>query len=95
MNLIERLRAMSPDLIGNDAADAIERLTAELAKYKDLIFKLQEWRADELAERDALKADAERYRTLRHYSMDSYISCGSSGEELDAEIDAAIKGEKP
>ena len=47
------------------------------------------------AERDALKADAERYRTLRHYSVDSYISCGSSGEELDAEIDAAIKGENP
>jgi len=47
------------------------------------------------AERDALKADAERYRTLRHYSVDSYISCGSSGEELDAEIDAAIEGEKP
>jgi len=28
-----------------------------LAKYKDLIFKLQEWRADELAERDALAAE--------------------------------------
>ena len=34
MNLIERLRAMSPDLIGNDAADAIERLDAENAALK-------------------------------------------------------------
>ena len=39
-----------------DKDKEIERLTGELAKYKDLIFKLQEWRADELAERDALKA---------------------------------------
>ncbi len=41
--------------------DEVKRLTAELAKYKDLIFKLQEWRADELAERDALKAVQQNY----------------------------------
>lgn len=59
MSLIDRLRRSYVDHGTNyvqEAADEIERLTDELAKYKDLIFKLQEWRLDELAERDALKA---------------------------------------
>lgn len=50
-------------------------------------------------ERDALKADAERYRWIRECSNDSLIMYGDSyncelmmEEELDAAIDAAMKG---
>jgi hypothetical protein len=43
----------------------------------------------ERAELEALRKDAERYRLLRKYIVDSYIACGS-GERLDAEIDAAM-----
>ena len=41
----------------------------------------------------AAKPDAERYRLLRKYIVDSYIACGS-GERLDAEIDAAMLAER-
>ena len=51
------------------------------------------------AERDELKADAERYRWIRECSNDSLIMYGDSyncelmmEEELDAAIDAAMKG---
>ena len=50
-------------------------------------------------ERDALRADAERYRWIRQCSNDSLIMHGDSyncelmmEEELDAAIDAAMKG---
>ena len=49
----------------------------------------QDWvsrAADEIA---ALRKDAERYRFLRRYIVDSYIACGSH-ERLDAEVDAAM-----
>ena len=54
--LIENLRDNRVEVSREECAAALENLTGELAKYKDLIFKLQEWRLDELAERDALKA---------------------------------------
>ena len=54
--LIENLRDNRVEVSREECAAALENLTGELAKYKDLIFKLQEWRADELAERDALKS---------------------------------------
>jgi len=40
------------------------------------------------AERDALRADAERYRWLRTYEVDSYLASGRM-DSLDAAIDAA------
>ena len=54
--LIENLRDNRVEVSREECAAALENLTGELAKYKDLIFKLQEWRVDALAERDALKA---------------------------------------
>ena len=42
----------------------------------------------------ALRKDAERYRLLRNYIVDSYIACGS-GERLDAELDAAMPQPTP
>ncbi len=41
-----------------------------------------------------LRADAERYRLLRTFHVDSYIACGSHAD-LDAEIDAALAREAP
>lgn len=46
-----------------------------------------------VAERDALKADAERYRWLRNGDYDLEGLTSLSGADLDAAIDAA-KGEK-
>jgi hypothetical protein len=37
-----------------------------------------------------LRKDAERYRFLRKYWVDSYLACGKE-ERLDAEIDEAMK----
>ena len=59
---------------------ALEATRAELAKYKDLIFKLQEWRADELAERDALKAALQ------------LIKANTSRADWPDDINAAIQG---
>ena len=49
------------------------------------------------AERDALRADAERYRWLRdpknaHHDAWNYFSPSGSAAEMDAVIDAAILG---
>ena len=41
------------------------------------------------AEIERLRKDAERYRFLRQYAVDSYIARGSHGQ-LDSEIDAAM-----
>jgi hypothetical protein len=87
-----------------EAADEIDRLTAECERLKtswstmarvgsetaDLNDKLA-------AERDALRADAARYRWLRNEDADLYyIIIGGKhldGERADAAIDAALKGE--
>lgn len=37
---------------------------------------------------ERLRVDAERYRWLRQFKVDSYLA-GGSGEKLDAEIDGA------
>ena len=55
------------------------------------------------AERDALRADAERYRFLRQYSSTDFYGAvqdatgrfPDSDEDADAAIDAAIAQEKP
>lgn len=52
-----------------------------------------------LAERDALKKDAERYRWLREFIDQSpqvieHLAC-SDGDLIDDVIDAALQGEQP
>ena len=42
-----------------------------------------------LAHAAKMRKDAERYRWLRQFEVDSYKACGS-GLRLDAEIDAAM-----
>ena len=78
--LIENLRDNRVEVSREECADALENLTAELAKYKDLIFKLQEWRADELAERDALKSALQ------------LIKANTNTADWPDDINAAIQG---
>ena len=79
--------------------EVVENLQAGIKHWRD------EWsdRCDDnqglVNERDALRADAERYRWIRQCSNDSLIMHGDSyncelmmEEELDAAIDAAMKG---
>ena len=80
-DLVQRLHSLShhehDDLsIGNEAADAIERLTAE---------------------RDALQADAARYRWLRDMDEDPICSlaamwtdCKGSALSISKRVDAAV-----
>lgn len=41
-----------------------------------------------------VQKDADRYRWLRHYNVDSYLA-GGSGEQLDLSIDAAMLYARP
>ena len=94
-----------------EAADAIEALQAENESLKARWKQFEKYDCDEIKvayaladelrkERDALKADAERYRVIRSastmYSVDREIETGIGMmtealrfEELDAAIDAA------
>ncbi len=97
-----------------EAADALERLTerAELAEAERDALEFQRDGANEtaerwrlqfvatVAERDALRADAERYRWLRSAKTGKPISVATTHSswntwinttELDAAIDAAMK----
>ena len=108
MSLIERLRRSYVDHGTNyvqEAADALERLTAELEATKKAVQQNYFRVVEVTAERDALKADAERYRWLRNDSYDSEIGVWEcrdmenrrivlAGEELDDSVDAAIQGAK-
>lgn len=81
-----------------EAADEIARLRSELAAVREmyteqgLTIKAQQ---DELA---ACREDAERYRWLREHWDDvnhpvDFIICNSFVTTLDADVDAARKGE--
>ncbi len=54
-------------------------------KYADHAAEIARLRA----EADALRVDAERYRWLREYDVDSYLA-GGKCESLDSSIDAAM-----
>ena len=89
MNLIEKLRNPTDGLRYNDgngllkeAADALERLTAELARAKE--YHAAEL-ADVTAERDALRA------ALHSISLASQNS-GSTKEDMGLYARAAIQG---
>lgn len=64
----------------------------ELGKHRaDIIME----RIDSLkAENEALRKDAERYRFLRQYTVDSYLAQGSF-ETLDRGIDSVMSKENP
>ncbi len=85
--------------------DALVRLTAELEATKKAVQQNYFRVVEVTAERDALKADAERYRWLRNDSYDSEIGVWEcrdmenrrivlAGEELDDSVDTAIQGAK-
>ena len=110
-DIVERLREITPDVTGKsyfwgkqvkEAADEIERLRLELSATHDMAATLE---ADVLrlrAERDALRADAERWRYLRARrwieiaagSVDFSIAGPDASAEAqafrDSEIDAAL-----
>jgi hypothetical protein len=109
MNMIERLRGgvygLNRIALCSEAADEIERQQKELQRQA-LDYLALDTQAQELtAERDALRADAERYRWLRREESDTtwLFSSGAyniktglvdigdmlTEEELDAAIDAA------
>ncbi len=91
MTLIERLRKTwnpSPELM-LEAADALERLTAERYLALEQMRSDRKQYLDMRDERDALKADAERYRYLAK-TANGY----DKKEKLDAHIDSAIQGAK-
>ena len=66
-----------------------EAHAAELAEAREQLSAHDAIRAQLEAERDALRADAERYRWLRKYRVDSYLAAGQLSD-LDVAIDAAI-----
>jgi len=83
----------------------IERLTAERDALNAEADRLSTHATELRKHRDALKADAERYRWLRNDSYDSEIGVWEcrdmenrrivlAGEELDDSVDAAIQGAK-
>lgn len=95
-DIVERLREASrrygsiAAVSALEAADELERLRAELATLRASTASVQ---ADQRAERDALRADALRYRWLRDcdrvslYRGNLWLEGISS---LDAAIDAAM-----
>lgn len=104
--LIKRLRYERDDGARDEAADAIESLLAEKERLKHNLTTLRAQLAKLIAERDALKEDAERYRYLRDdgdgvdilvLEEDEHGASWVHGyppEELDAAIDAAMQPNK-
>ena len=95
--------------LNREAADALERLTAELADVTSMYNRLVDDVHAARAERDALRADAMRYRWLRDGLSGPLAATDGmkrmagafgefddtpSAEQFDAAIDAAIGGEK-
>ena len=68
--LIQRLRLMSPDLIGGEAADALEQQAAQIAEKDAEIESWRKFAVEVKAELLALRADAERYRWLCRNNFD-------------------------
>ncbi len=109
-DLVQRLHALSrythdDRSIGDEAADEIERLTAERDSlslaYKTSendVFNLTQKVIPNLrAERDALQADAARYRWLRDMDEDPICSlaamwtdCKGSALSISKRVDAAV-----
>ena len=86
---VKALRAERGALLQQIVAD-YPPIEAELEEVSDRAFKAE-------AERDALRADAERYRWLRdpknaYHDAWNYFSPSGSAAEMDAVIDAAMKG---
>ncbi|HEY8878265.1 MAG TPA: hypothetical protein VIN03_11915 [Roseateles sp.] len=63
---------------------------AEDTKTMDVAYMLRRYLASGSSELESLRKDAERYRWLRTWKVDSYLACGSD-KKLDAEIDAAMQ----
>lgn len=106
-DLVQRLRNLTSigSAVTHAAADEIERLTAEIAIDEQRVADLMTGLDRMAKERDALRADAARYRWLRN--ADNDCSCvfqivdspkfGMArvldGEQFDAAIDAQIAKE--
>lgn len=99
-DIVERLRHMEPRNIGElrlDAADEIERLTADLAAERAEVERLREQRptllpsAHELLtdEIDRLRAEVERLRAIVEEQHDSLVRLSK-----DAAINHALRTER-
>ena len=86
------------NVCAGDAAQALRSLRAELELHKGALIAEQEHVETLEAELAACREDAERYRWLREHWDDvnhpvDFIICNSFVTTLDADVDAARKGE--
>jgi len=83
------VEATDPDIVLSDCRRALESQAAQIAALT--------------AERDALRADAERYRAAKVNGSHNIAVCEWDGDEwvaldprmVDSRVDAAIKGQTP
>ena len=98
--LIERLRYPVICTLDDrlEAADALERLTAELEATKKAVQQNYFRVVEVTAERDSLSLDAKRYRWLRSVGAGVWPRLGTrcrvvaEGDSLDEYVDMGIEG---